>query len=67
MNPHRLNRSGKLAVCWRDAEPLDLVRDASLLGLIAIWEQRGDNWHSRPGESAFLDRLVSEDSGTAEA
>jgi hypothetical protein len=32
----------------------------SLLGLIAMWEQRGDDWHIRPGESALLDRLLKD-------
>src|SRR5687768_9496528 len=30
----------------------------SLLGLIAMWEQRGDDWHIKPGELALLNRLL---------
>ena len=29
-----------------------------LLGLIAMWEVRGDDWRLRPGEADLYDRLV---------
>ncbi len=29
-----------------------------LLGLIAMWEVRGDNWRIKPGETELHDRLV---------
>jgi hypothetical protein len=29
-----------------------------LLGLIAMWEVRGDNWRLKPGEAELYDRLV---------
>src|SRR5688572_13015359 len=31
----------------------------ALLGLIAMWEQRGDDWMMRDGESALLDRVLA--------
>lgn len=31
---------------------------AELLGLIAMWEVRGDDWHIKNGESALYDQLV---------
>jgi hypothetical protein len=29
-----------------------------LLGLIAMWEARGDDWRLKPGEAELYDRLV---------
>ncbi len=34
-----------------------------LLGLIAMWEQRGDDWHQKLGEREILDKLLSSDDG----
>lgn len=31
-----------------------------LLGLIAMWEVRSDDWQLKPGESELFDRLIAE-------
>jgi hypothetical protein len=39
----------------------------SLLGLIAMWEHRGDDWHIKSGEEALLDRFWGEDGHAPDA
>ncbi len=39
----------------------------SLLGLIAMWEHRGDDWHIKSGESALLDQLLNDENNSQEA
>ena len=34
-----------------------------LLGLISMWEQRGDDWRPKPGEGEILDNLLNTDVG----
>jgi hypothetical protein len=39
----------------------------ALLGLIAMWEQRGDDWHIKDDEWASFKRLLGDDDEPADA
>lgn len=42
----------------KDNRSFSATSPAELLGLIAMWEVRGDDWHIKNGESALYDQLV---------
>ena len=43
----------------RDGARFCATTPAELLGLVAMWEVRGDDWQPRPGEGAIDDELHS--------
>ncbi|QDU97412.1 hypothetical protein [Lignipirellula cremea] len=42
----------------KDTRLFSATSPAELLGLIAMWEVRGDDWQIKNGESALYDQLV---------
>jgi hypothetical protein len=42
----------------KDGRSFSATSPEELLGLIAMWEVRGDDWQLKPGETALYDRLV---------
>ncbi|MAG92776.1 MAG: hypothetical protein CMJ48_03375 [Planctomycetaceae bacterium] len=42
----------------RDGRTFGATSPEGLLGLIAMWEIRGDDWHIKDGDADLYDRLV---------
>jgi hypothetical protein len=42
----------------KDGRLFSATGPEELLGLIAMWEVRGDDWRLKPGEAELYDRLV---------
>ena len=47
---------------WAEKEGREFVAKSplGLLGLVALWESRGDEWQKRAGEPELLERLKAE-------
>jgi hypothetical protein len=41
----------------KDGRVFSATTEAELLGLVAMWEVRGDDWKTKPGEPDVLDEL----------
>jgi hypothetical protein len=41
----------------KDGRHFSATTEAELLGLVAMWEVRGDDWKTKPGEPDILDEL----------
>lgn len=44
----------------KDGRTFSATSPVELLGLVAIWEVRGDDWHFKDGEAELYDRLIEE-------
>jgi hypothetical protein len=44
----------------KDRRAFSATSPEELLGLVAMWEVRGDDWRLKAGESELYDRLVEE-------